>query len=180
MQNFQRFGGFAILLTASLIGTTGCPGGAGGLGGLYGDNGGDANDDDDGGNGGGDGAEHTFTAELTGDQEVPPVATNATGSGTFVLNAEGTELSFDVSITAGLSGPVTVAHFHESPVGVSGGVVFEITAFVEQNPDGTVSASGLWELGSGDVEALLAGDIYVNFHTDLHPAGEVRGQLIEE
>ncbi len=176
MASVSRFNVFAILLTASLMWTTGCPAGAGG---LYGDDGGGADNDDDG-NGGGDGIEHNFTAELTGNQEVPAVQTDASGSGTFTLNAEGTELTFAVTVTTGLSGPVTLAHFHEAPPGTSGPIVFEITAFVEQAADGTVSANGAWELGSGDVQALLDGDVYVNFHTALNPPGEVRGQLVEE
>ncbi len=164
-----------MLLLSLVVFTAGCPSSGGG---LYG--GGNDNTDDGGGNDGvGDGVERNFTAELSGDQEAPPVTTNGTGSGTFTLNADQTELSFNVTVT-GLSGPVRAAHFHSSPPGVSGGVVFDIGDGVDQTDDGTVTAVGAWPVSDDQVTALLDGDIYVNFHTTDNPDGEVRGQLILE
>lgn len=117
-------------------------------------------------------------AQLEGSQEVPAVMTAAAGIGYFKLNAAGTELSFNVG-TIGLSGPVTSAHFHNANRGVNGPPVRTLT-----NELGSGGGSGVWK--SSDAEALtpalvvelLAGTIYINFHTAAHPAGEIRGQLL--
>jgi hypothetical protein len=162
-----------LFLAGVMVLAPGCPAGGGG---LYG--GGNNGGNDNGGDGG-PGVEVTFSATLSGDQEAPPVESNGAGSGTFTLNAEGTELSYEVT-ASGLSGPVTYAHFHNSPPGISGGIVFEITNTITENADGTITASGVWPTDNADVSALLDGDIYINFHTADHPDGEIRGQLIEE
>ena len=39
-----------------------------------------------------------FNAILTGDSEVPPVTTNATGSAEFELNDEGDEMSYNIGV----------------------------------------------------------------------------------
>ena len=70
-------------------------------------------------------AQTQFTAEPTGPQEVPPnVGVTGRGIGTFTLT--GQELAFKVTVD-GLTGPITMAHFHNAPVGVDGGVVRTIT-----------------------------------------------------
>ncbi|MDZ7308627.1 MAG: endolytic transglycosylase MltG, partial [candidate division KSB1 bacterium] len=119
-----------------------------------------------------------FEAQIEGSQEVPPVATEAAGIGYFKLNAAGTELSFNVG-TIGLSGAVTAAHFHNANRGVTGPAVRTLTSEL-----GSGSGSGVWK--NSDAEALtpalvvelLAGTIYINFHTAANPAGEIRGQLL--
>lgn len=133
------------------------------------------NNDDDGG---GPGLEVSFTATFSGAQEAPPVESDGTGSGTFTLNTAGTVLSYEIT-ASGLSGPVTLAHFHIGPPGVSGGIVFEITDAITEDEDGNITAAGEWQIDAADVTALLDGDIYVNLHTAAHPAGEIRGQLVE-
>jgi len=151
----------------------GCPPG----GGLYDDGNNNSNDNNDNGNGG-PGVEVTFSAAFSGDQEAPPVVSNGTGSGTFTLNAAGTELSFDIT-ASGLSGPVTLAHFHSGPPGVAGGIVFHITDTIVEDAEGNITATGVWPIDDANVTALLAGNIYVNLHTANHATGEIRGQLIE-
>jgi hypothetical protein len=121
---------------------------------------------------GGGGTETNFTANLTGAQEIPPVTTNATGSGTFTLNAAQTELSYNVPFS-GLSGPLTLAHFHRGAAGVEGPPVFTIP--LVPGVQGTLQ--GTWVLTAADAADLMAGNIYVNLHTALNPDGEIRGQL---
>jgi len=130
-----------------------------------------------GGNDNGEpGVEVAFTATLSGAQEAPPVESNGTGTGTFTLNAEETELSFEIT-ASGLSGPVIAAHFHQGAVGVAGGILFTITDTVTENPDGSITAGGTWAVNASNVTALLDGEVYVNLHTGDHPLGEIRGQL---
>lgn len=64
------------------------------------------------------------TATLTGAQEVPPVSTAATGSGTLVLNSVTLEAFGDVA-ASGITGEA--AHVHQGAVGVSGPVVIPLT-----------------------------------------------------
>lgn len=61
-----------------------------------------------------------FTAKLGGSQENPAVTTTASGTGTFVLSAGGTQLSYHVTVN-GLSGAITGSHFHNGPVGTNAG-----------------------------------------------------------
>lgn len=120
-----------------------------------------------------------FTAALTGAAERPnPVDTNATGSGTFSLNSDETELSYSVS-ASGLSGDVTGAHFHFSADGAAGSgvVVFPITQSVVNDGNGRATAEGTWSLTAADLLNLRLGYIYVNFHTEANVAGEIRGNL---
>ena len=121
-----------------------------------------------------------FQATLTGDAERPdPVDTEATGTGTFSLNAAETQLSYNVS-ASGLSGDVIGAHFHFSADGAagSGGIVFAITESVVNDGMGGATAEGTWPLTAEDLLNLQLDYIYVNLHTDANPAGEVRGNLV--
>ena len=121
-----------------------------------------------------------FPATLTGDAERPdPVDTEATGSGTFSLNEDETQLSYNIS-ASGLSGDVIGAHFHFSADGAagSGGIVFAITDSIVNDGAGGATAVGVWNLSAADVLNLRLDYIYINFHTDANPAGEIRGNLI--
>ena len=124
-----------------------------------------------------------FTAQIDGAQEVPPVAVTATGTGSFTLSSDLTQLKWTVTYQ-GLSGTLSAAHFHTGPIGIAGPVVKPIAG-----SGGAVSAtlSGTWTstdatapLTEALVESLLTGRVYINFHTSAHPGGEVRGQLVLE
>jgi hypothetical protein len=117
----------------------------------------------------------TTAATLRGDLEVPPVETPGTGEGTFRLNADQTELSFEIR-ASGLSGAVTAAHFHQAPPGEAGGVVNDLSDLVMET-GGTVTITGVWDLSEENLAALLDGDLYVNLHTAANPAGELRAQI---
>lgn len=118
----------------------------------------------------------SFSAQLTGGQESPPVNSSATGSVSFVLNEARTEARIDVT-TAGLSGPITGAHVHQGSAGANGAVVKDLTV------RGNV-VSAVWRnndsqpLSEALINSLLTGGLYVNVHTAAHPNGEIRGQLI--
>ncbi len=121
-----------------------------------------------------------FRATLSGGAERPdPVDTEANGSGTFSLNDDETQLTYSISAT-GFSEDVTAAHFHFAADGAngSGGVVFAITDSVVNDGEGGVTAEGVWNLSDADVRNLRLDYIYVNFHTDTNPAGEIRGNLV--
>ena len=121
---------------------------------------------------GGSEAQTHFTANLTAAQETHTATPDtATGTGTFVLGAEGLEFRITVE---GLSGPITAAHFHRGPAGADGKVVRPITEF-----DGN-TAAGTWTFAEGLdtlLTDLLTGNLYVNIHTEANGAGEIRGQV---
>lgn len=114
-----------------------------------------------------------FSANLMGEQSVPPVSTEAKGTGAFTLTEQG--LLFHTTVE-GLT--VSNAHFHNAPIGENGSVVRGIMDDFANN-----TVSGIWKRTdaqtlSDDVMAdLILGNIYVNIHTADHPGGEIRGQL---
>lgn len=115
----------------------------------------------------------SFSARLSGAQEVPPVTTDASGTGAFTLTEAG--LIHHITLT-GLD--ITAAHIHNAPIGVNGGILRNLSGDFENN-----HASGIWRVAetqplSGNVMAeLTAGNLYVNAHTAANPGGEIRGQL---
>lgn len=102
----------------------------------------------------------------------------ASGSVVATLNDAMTEIDFAVS-AHGLSGPATAMHFHQGAVGVAGPVLIDLGSSIGVNEDGWLSAQGeAVALPAGFVEALMAGEIYLNVHTALNPSGEVRAQVL--
>lgn len=134
-----------------------------------------------------------FRAELSGFEEVPPRLTRATGHFEARLSEDGRSIEYTLTFS-NLSSPSTAGHLHFGQPGVNG----EIFAFlcggdgkpVCPGTGGTVSGTirsedilGIPEQGlaPGDFEGALrimrAGLAYVNAHSRLFPAGEVRGQV---
>ena len=115
-----------------------------------------------------------FVSVLEGAQEVPPVTTNALGAGSFNLSQSQDKLKFRV-VVSGLSGPITMCHFHQGALGVAGPVVLDLMSFVSGNViEGEVTPT------PAIVTAMLAGQIYINVHTAANPGGEIRGQLVRD
>ena len=112
----------------------------------------------------------SFTAAMTGDQEVPALTTSASGTAALTWDSGG--LHYRITVN-GLSGAITGAHFHNAPAGQNGGVVHNITGSFNGN-----SASGVWaDPGAALLSELLAGNLYLNVHTADNPGGELRGQV---
>ncbi|GAB4258141.1 MAG: CHRD domain-containing protein [Thermoleophilia bacterium] len=136
-------------------------------------------------------ADKNFRAHLSGGSEVPPVDTLAQGQAVFQLSSDGTELSYRL-IVANIE-DVLQAHIHMAPAGSNGPVVAWLypasppPALIPGRFDGvlavgTITASDLvGPLAGMTLDALLnaleAGNAYVNVHTVDNPGGEVRGQI---
>jgi len=136
-----------------------------------------------------------LTATLSGDQEVPPADTAASGTATVTIDSEAgadAQLCFDVTSTDLEGGTVIGAHIHEGVAGENGPVIVTLQAVIDGNGTGAACAPDAdFDLGaSGDADiATLTADIaanpadyYVNVHTDddvdpNFPGGEIRGQL---
>ncbi|MBI4283230.1 MAG: CHRD domain-containing protein [Chloroflexi bacterium] len=128
----------------------------------------------------------SFKAVLSGTDEVPPAATMATGEAAFTLSPNGLALTYVLTVS-GIT-DATAAHIHLAPAGVSGPVVAPLFAGPQPGTfsgilaQGTITAESLTGLLLGKpLSALIAeinaGNAYVNVHTTVHPAGEIRGQV---
>ena len=134
--------------------------------------------------------QETFTAELSGDDEVPPVDTNATGVATFQSNVN--TLTYQLGVTDLTN--VTAAHIHRGEEGENGKVVANLLnttampAGQQQSgllSQGTISASDLKGPLKGHplsdlIDIMDNGTAYVNAHTMDFPLGEIRGQVSSE
>ena len=105
---------------------------------------------------------------LTGAEEVPAVSTAAKGSGSFRVADDGT-VSGSVT-TEGMQG--TMAHIHQAAKGQNGPVIVPLT----KNGD-TYSVPEGKKLTPAQMDALKAGNLYVNVHSDKNKGGEIRAQL---
>jgi hypothetical protein len=133
----------------------------------------------------------TFVAPSSGAQEVPPNDSLARGQTIFRLSADGEELGYRL-VVANLDN-VTQAHIHLAPAGVNGPVVawlYPSAPPAQLIPGrssgvlatGTITAADLVGPLAGQelsalVEAMEAGNTYVNVHTSQFPPGEIRGQI---
>jgi hypothetical protein len=105
---------------------------------------------------------------LAGDQEVPPVKSAGTGSGTIVV---GDDKSVSGSVmTTGIPG--TAAHVHEAAAGTNGAVIIPLA---KDGDKYSVPAGA--KLTDAQFASFKAGNLYVNVHTAANPGGEIRGQL---
>lgn len=115
----------------------------------------------------------TFTVPLTGAAQVPPVKTAGHGSAHLTYDEKTRHITWSVSY-AGLSSPVTMAHFHLAPPGKNGKVVLWLT---KKGAKIKSPFTGSATLTPAEAKAFMAGDLYINIHTKKHPAGELRGQI---
>ena len=105
---------------------------------------------------------------LAGDQEVPPVKSAGTGTGTIIIGAD-RSVSGSVT-TTGIAG--TAAHIHEASTGKNGPVIIPLT----KNGDTYAVPAGA-KLTDAQFASFQAGNLYVNAHTKANPDGEIRAQL---
>jgi len=130
-----------------------------------------------------------FTASLKGSNEVPSVDSKATGEIIVSINKEETKIHYKL-IVANID-DVIQSHFHVAPAGANGGVV----AFLfGPNPipqpsgpfdgvlaEGDIEAGNVINSMAGDlgalIEAIRAGNVYANVHTNTNKGGEIRGNL---
>lgn len=107
--------------------------------------------------------------KLTGAQEVPPVTTSASGTGSITVAPDGA-VSGSVK-TTDLAG--TMAHIHLAAMGKNGPVIVPLM----KTGDGVWSVPAGAKLNAEQMKSYEAGDLYVNVHSDAHKGGEVRAQM---
>jgi CHRD domain len=111
---------------------------------------------------------HKVDLKLTGAEEVPAVSVAGSGTGSFVIAADG---SVTGSVTTeGVQG--TMAHIHMGAPGKNGPVIIPLVKSGD-----TYSAPAGAKLSEAQMQAFKEGKLYVNVHTAQHKGGEVRAQL---
>jgi hypothetical protein len=115
----------------------------------------------------------SLSAELSGANEVPPHDGTATGMAEATLDTETRMLNFSITYE-GLSGPAIGAHIH-GPVGTGGNAGIMIPFSTTDSP-----IEGSAQLTQAQASDMLEGLTYVNIHTQQHPGGELRGQLVQQ
>jgi len=150
-----------------------------------------------------------FTANLTASQVVAGSASTGTGFATVWIDTDALTITTEESWT-GLSGPVDRSHMHSAVFGQPTDELFFHEVLDPDTPDSpyrtilcpwddgtfTYCAPGddgyLYDVldasdghgypGGFDalVDTFTAQGIYIDVHTQLYPAGEIRGQLLPE
>lgn len=106
---------------------------------------------------------------LRGENEIPPVASAASGTGILVVGAD-KAVSGSVTIS-GMT--ATVAHIHDASAGKNGPIVIPLTK----------TSDAVWTVPEGakftdaQYESYKAGNLYFNIHSAAYRGGEIRGQI---
>ena len=135
-----------------------------------------------------------FVAPLNNEEEIqtPAVVSNAAGAATVQLSTSGDTLSYRLIVAnidnvlfshihcgpAGANGPV-VAFLYPGPTVTTNGVLAQGTIAdpdVIDRPDSASCPGGVADFGDL-LEKIRSGGAYVNVHTVVYPAGEIRGQI---
>lgn len=128
-----------------------------------------------------------ISANIGGEEEVPPVETLAFGAFYGVVGRDQDFMA--VRVTVSCIDSVIAAHLHYAPAGENGNVI--VTLFNDKpvrDPQRRFSLDLEINAGNFEGEALtwtfeeflnevISGNCYVNIHTVKHKGGEVRGQL---
>jgi hypothetical protein len=113
----------------------------------------------------------TFFAVLNGGQVVPPSPSNAMGVGFLTLDLSTKRVCYSISYST-LLGNETEAHLHAAQPGETNAVLYDLT------PLGTPKVSCIGPIKPNEEKLLKQGRMYINIHTDLYVAGEIRGQVL--
>jgi hypothetical protein len=133
-------------------------------------------------------AKYPYDATLSGQNEVPPVETSATGEAEFTAPANDT-IKYRINVTGIMN--ASAAHIHMAKEGENGDVIADLlntpsskdkdTAYgmifrgnlTDSSLKGAMQGKTLGDLAA----AMDSGDTYVNVHTAENPNGEIRGQI---
>jgi hypothetical protein len=126
-----------------------------------------------------------LTAELTPEAEVPaptlPDDYEGSGSASATISDDESEIAYEVSYE-NLTGPPVASHIHFGAEGVAGGIILPL-AHGDSPFSGTLTEADFTPVDGGPqtyaeaLEAIRAGDTYINIHTEQNAPGEIRGQL---
>ncbi len=142
--------------------------------------------------------EEVVRAHLVGVNEVPSVSSPASATFRAVIDEAAGTISYTLKYE-GFLNTVTQSHFHFGQHHTSGGVSVFICTNLGNSPGSpgcpaasaeisgvATAASVIGPAGQGIaagefaelIAAIRAGSVYVNIHSNIFPAGEIRGQVI--
>jgi hypothetical protein len=107
---------------------------------------------------------------LWGSNEVPPNTTMAYGTGTVNVT---TDRYVAVTLSVIDMAP-TAAHIHEGAAGANGPVIVPL----QRISANAFTAAPNAQLTEAQYQAYIAGNLYVNVHSEKYPGGEVRAQIV--
>jgi hypothetical protein len=132
-----------------------------------------------------------FTANLIGQDEVPPTNSKATGNSTLIPSSDGMNIKYELNVED--IDNVTTAQIQQGKKGGNGPVVVTLIQFKAKAP--TVPVDGLLAEGNiaadkpqgplrgkqiSDLTTLIGkNNAYVNILTKQNPEGEIRGQIFD-
>jgi len=111
-----------------------------------------------------------YISVLNGGQVVPPSISNAFGVAFLTFDQITKRLCFSISFS-GLQGAETQAHIHGAPAGQTDVAFFDL-------PAGSPKMGCVGPLSPKQEKLLRRGGLYINIHTDVFVAGELRGQIV--
>ncbi|GKS62657.1 hypothetical protein YTPLAS21_21150 [Candidatus Nitrosocosmicus sp.] len=127
-----------------------------------------------------------FVTNMTGQEEVPPVDTQAVGEAILTQDLPLNQtVHYFVNVT-GIEG-VSQGHIHSGAEGENGPIVvtlfnfdspqnevLQYSNFTASNLEGPMQGKTMQDL----IAAMKNGTTYINVHTEQNPNGEIRGQLM--
>ncbi len=135
--------------------------------------------------------QQNFLTNLDGQDVVPPVNTEATGTSEFTLGSDGKSLNYDIYVTN--IEDIILAQIYQGQEGENGPAVTTLIRFKELTPTGPVN--GLLTQGVITADELLGplsgkqisdltelienNNTYVEVQTTEYPNGEIRGQILD-
>ena len=123
----------------------------------------------------------TFSAQLLGGNEIPPVVTSASGLASVIVvtddNGQNVSTTWTVEFS-GLSSAQTGAGFYDGSPAENGDLWFDIPLGSPQSGPLVVDLLHAIEFGYMAGNPGAVGNIYVNISTEDHPEGEIRGNFV--
>jgi hypothetical protein len=141
-----------------------------------------------------------FRASLSGDNEIPIVYTDASGTFKATLNSDETQIEYELTYAA-LESAVQQAHIHIGRKSENGGISVWLCSNLASPPTpagtqpcptpsgtitGVITAANVvgpasQGVSAGEFAALVRaikdGNTYTNVHSATSPGGEIRGQI---
>jgi hypothetical protein len=119
-------------------------------------------------------ARREFRARLSPVPVDTVTARTTTGSGSLTAVLEGETLTIKGTFE-GMNSPATAAHIHRAPRGLRGPNVFDLKV----TPSTNGAVEGRVTLTSAQITDLDKGWFFVQVHTELNAAGQLRGWILK-
>ena len=113
----------------------------------------------------------TFFAILNAGQVIPPTTSNSMGVAFFTFDESTKRVCYSITYSQ-LVGNETEAHLHAGLPGQTNAVLYDLV------PLGSPKVNCLGPIKPNEEKLLKVGRMYIQIHTDVFVAGEIRGQVL--